>query len=75
MSAERYGGKSAFHAVIGRALVDADFRAQLRDHEQRESALAQMDVDLTPEMLTELDHSMDALERLARSFGVEQAAT
>ena len=66
---------SAFHALVGRAIADTRFREQLLDPEQRESALTSVGIKPTPEILEELEHSIQALNDLSESFREEAAAS
>lgn len=70
--AERSG--SDFYAILGKALAEPDFRARLRTQESRHQALADIDVKLTDAQLVELEHAMDAIDRLAQEFDIGPAA-
>lgn len=67
--------ESAFHQLLGQALVDAEFREQLSDPERRGAALASLDIELTPEISARLDEAMEAVKRLSEEFGDIKAAT
>lgn len=56
---------SKFHALLGKALTDYDFRAQLMDEGQQVQALESMGIAPTPEALAALNDSIEALKRLA----------
>ncbi|CAN5575828.1 hypothetical protein BH23CHL8_BH23CHL8_00850 [soil metagenome] len=75
MAETSYSGKADFHAVLGRALIDPGFREQLMDSEHQVDALKAMGVDPTDEVLQALNEALDALGRLADSFGGPRAAT
>jgi hypothetical protein len=59
-----------FHAMLGRALVDVEFRDALTsgDADRQTQALAAIGVDANDDILRELDNSTDALQRLAGAF-------
>jgi len=67
--------ESPFHAMLGKALVDADFRARLMDPEQQADALSSIGIEPTREVLNELNQSIEALSQLSQAFGDEIAAT
>jgi hypothetical protein len=69
------GQKGAFHELVGRALADPAFRAQLKDPAQRGEALASAKVASTPELNSALDEAIDSVDNLAKQFGDVQAAT
>jgi hypothetical protein len=71
------GNESDFHKVLGRALVDIDFRGELTsgDEGRQSAALESLGIEATPEKLKELNASIDALQRLSGSFGDAIAAT
>lgn len=66
---------SAFHALVGRALVDAEFRHQLRDASQRDTVLRSIGIEPTSEMTTALESAMNTVDELANYFGDVKAAT
>lgn len=59
--------QSKFHALLGRALTDHDFRDALRDPQQQSQALESMGIEATPEVLDALNDSIEAIDRLATS--------
>lgn len=61
------GGGSKFHALLGKALTDHEFRAALMDPEQQAYALESMGIEPTAEVLEALNSSIDALNGLASS--------
>jgi hypothetical protein len=65
--------RSAFHALVGRALVDANFRQQLMD--DRDTTLRSIGIEPTPEMTKALDAAMSSVDELSKQFGDIQAAT
>jgi hypothetical protein len=70
-------GTSAFHAIVGRALVDADFRSELRDRSKRDALLETMGVsaDQRRSVSGELDEAIDAVGDLAEALGDIRAAS
>jgi len=68
---------NAFNALIGRALIDSEFRELLRygDSDKRNQALMEMDIETTPELLKALDDALGAVEQLAAEFGDTVAMT
>ena len=75
MSADDYPQRADFHSVLGRALIDPSFREALMDKERQAEALKSMGVEPTRETLDALNDSLEALSRLASSFGGPRAAT
>ena len=67
--------QSAFRTLIGHALVDANFRSQLKDANKRGDAMRSMGIEPTPEIERALDDAMASVDRLAQQFGDVQAAT
>ena len=57
-----------FHAVLGRALTDSHFRDRLLDRARQEKALKEMGVEPTDKVITELNNSIAALNRLSSSL-------
>ena len=62
---ENGNGGSKFHALLGKALTDYEFRAQLMDEGQQAQALESMGIKPTAEALAALNESIGALTRLA----------
>ena len=75
---DQEGGMSdqtkAFHALVGRALVDASFRDTLRSSDRRQ-AMIDIGVEPTPEIEQALDEAIKTVDNLAQQFGDVQAAT
>lgn len=71
------GGESDFHKVLGRALVDVEFRNELisGDTDRQTKALQAIGIEPTREQLDELNSSVEALQRLSGAFGDAIAAT
>jgi hypothetical protein len=65
----------SFDELVGRAITDLEFRQRLLNRDERAAALRDAGFDATPEMLRELDHSVHALEDLARQFANPKAAS
>ena len=66
--------EAAFHALVGRALVDHEFRDQLRGGSIDE-ALASIGIEPTPEIKEALGAAMGNVDNLAKAFGGVKAAT
>jgi hypothetical protein len=75
MQPKSYQQRPGFHEVVGRALIDVQFREELMDRERQAGALRSMGIDPTPETVKALNESLDALGRLAGQFGGPRAAT
>ncbi len=75
---DQEGGTSdqvkAFHALVGRALVDASFRDRLASGD-RALAMNELGVQSTPEIERALDEAMKSIDNLAAQFGDVQAAS
>jgi len=56
---------SKFYALLGRALIDPEFRAQLLDTDQQSEALEKLGIDPSDEVLEELNASIHAINALA----------
>jgi hypothetical protein len=72
-----YGMDEAkFHALLGKALIDADFRSRLLDANLRlqAEALKEVGIEATDDVLGQLNKSADEVRRLAETFGVAPAA-
>ena len=69
--------ESKFYALLGRALIDPDFRARILDTEQQADALGEIDIQPSEEVLAELNASIGAIRALAdhEAFGPIQAVT
>ena len=68
---------SQFYALLGRALMDPDFRAELLDTGQQAAALEKVGIAGTDEILDRLNASIEAINNLAsqEAFGEIQAVT
>jgi hypothetical protein len=66
--------EAAFHALVGRALSDHEFRGKLRGSSV-DDALASVGIEPTPEIKKALSDAMDHVDNLAKQFGGVQAAT
>jgi hypothetical protein len=58
-------GETKFHALLGRALTDHDFRDALLDPSTRVEALESMGIEATHDVLHAVDDAVEALTRLA----------
>ncbi len=58
-----------FHALVGRALTDEDFRNRLLDPETQDATLKEVGVEPTPAVKEAIAASHDALKSLHESFG------
>jgi hypothetical protein len=69
--------ESDFHKVLGRALVDIQFRNDLTsgDKDRQTAALESLGIRATPDTIEALNASVDALQRLSGAFGDAVAAT
>ena len=69
-------GDSSFHAVLGRALTDPEYRARLTNKRRQRKALTEVLGDNpSDDVINELNAAVDALEALAKAFGGAKAAT
>lgn len=68
------GNEAAFHALVGKALVDHEFRDQLRGGGIDE-ALISIGIEPTPEIKEALGAAMGNVDSLAEAFGGVKAAT
>ena len=68
---------SKFYALLGRALMEPDFRDRVLDREQQADALAEVGIDADDEVLAELNASIQAISALAshEEFGMVKAVT
>jgi hypothetical protein len=65
---------SKFHALIGKAMADAEFRAQLVDPSQQAKALQSMDIEPTDDVLSQLNTAIASINNLATFMGEPVAA-
>ena len=68
------GREAAFYSLVGRALVDPDFRQQLRGGDSS-AALKSVGIEPTPELVSALGQAMGEVDRLSSQFGDIKAAT
>jgi len=61
------GSGSNFHRLLGRALVDEEFRESLRNPDLRYQALVDMGIQPTQEVLENLGAAVEAMDNLAKS--------
>jgi hypothetical protein len=68
---------SKFYALLGRALMDPEFREQLLDTGRQSEALETVGIEPDEEVLAELNASIEAINALAshEAFGEIQAVT
>ena len=66
--------KDDFHKLVGRALVDQEFRAKLRGNKLDE-ALTSVGIEPTAENKKAVGDAMDSVDNLAQQFGGAPAAT
>ena len=76
MKGESYEKDHRFHTLLGRALLDAEFRARLlQDPEGRASALREVGFAATDEELKAVGQAVDSIGDLAEQFGDIRAAS
>lgn len=80
MSTEPTSEAAAFHAILGRALIEPEYRARLMDAGSQEEALnemlAAMSAGKRSEVLAELKNSIEAIQGFSGAFGPDiRAAT
>jgi hypothetical protein len=68
------GQEAAFYSLVGRALVDPDFRQQLHGGDPS-AALKLVGIEPTPELVSALGQAMGEVDRLSSQFGDIKAAT
>jgi hypothetical protein len=63
------GGSSGsnFHKLLGRGLIDYEFRETLMDPDRQAKALESMGIEPTEEVVTALNAAIEALNKLAQS--------
>jgi hypothetical protein len=68
---------SKFYALIGRALMEPEFRARILDGGQQADALAELGIDPNDDVLDQLNGSIEAINTLAShdAFGEVKAVT
>jgi len=69
--------ESKFYALLGRALIDPEFRERILDNDRQAAALAEIDINPSAEVIGELKASIEAIKSLAshEAFGPIQAVT
>jgi hypothetical protein len=69
--------ESKFYALLGRAVIDPDFRDRILDTERQADALVEVGIEPSDEVLGELNGSIAAIKSLAshEAFGPIQAVT
>ena len=68
------GKNPDLYALVGRAMVDHDFREMVMDPARRNDALYAMGIEPTPEVLTAMDKATSALGELNSAFGQPNVA-
>jgi len=68
------GQEAAFYALIGRAIVDPDFRQQLRGGDPH-AALKSIGIEPTDDLVNAVGQAMGEVDRLSSQFGDIKAAT
>jgi hypothetical protein len=69
--------ESRFYALLGRALMDPEFRAEILDTGSQAAALEKVGIEPSEEVLRQLNDSIEAINTLTSSeaFGAIQAVT
>jgi hypothetical protein len=75
MSMEPREPASRLHVLIERAITDQDFADRIVDPEQQAGALEEMGFEPTPDVIHELNHSIDHLRSLWETFGETKYAS
>jgi hypothetical protein len=65
---------SKFYALIGRALMDPDFRAEILDTGRQAAALEKIGIEATDEMIDQLNASIEAINSMASAEGFGEIA-
>jgi hypothetical protein len=70
------GSGQQFHALLGKALVDPDFRAQLMSQDKgvQQSALRSAGIDPNDEVMSKLADAIAAVDDLAAAMGGQVAS-
>jgi len=75
MKEESYGKDHRYHTLIGRALVDPDFRRRLMaEPEDRMSALREVGFDGTQREMDAVEKAVGSVGNLAEQFGEDPRA-
>lgn len=69
--------ESKFYALLGKALMEPEFRARVLDTGQQADALAEVGIDPSDDVLEQLNASIEAINTLAShdGFGEVKAVT
>jgi hypothetical protein len=65
----------AFYAMIGRAISDVTYRAELLNPETREAAMGRAGLVWSQDLHDKIDQAAAAIDHLAEDFGNSSAAT
>ena len=65
----------AFYAMVGRALSDTAYRAELLDPETRAGAMGRAGLVWSEDLHERVDKAAEAIDNLAADFGNSSAAT
>jgi hypothetical protein len=63
-----------FYALVGRALVDPEFRKSLVDPDTRRDVLTKAGIDLSDEELAALGRAYPEVQKLAQQFDIPEVA-
>jgi hypothetical protein len=66
---------SKFYALLGRALMEPEFRARVLDTGRQAAALKEVGIEADGAALGQLNDSIKAIDQLASSFGPIKAVT
>lgn len=66
--------ESKFYALIGRALMDPEYRAQILDTGQQAAALEKVGIEPNDAVLAKLNESIEAINALASPEGFGEIA-
>ena len=64
-----------FYSLIGRALVDPEFREMIVDPARRKDALYAMNIEPSDEATAAMEKAVKAIDDLSSAFGGAQAAS
>jgi hypothetical protein len=64
-----------FYSLVGRALVDPDFREMVKDPDRRKDALYAMGIEPSDKAMAAMDNAITAIEDLSSAFGNVNAAS
>lgn len=74
MAANKPSSNPDLYSLIGRALVDADFREMVMDPARRKDALYAMNIEPTDEVMDAMDKAANSLGELNSAFGQPNTA-